>query len=162
MKTLIVVRGAMGVGKTELCKTLSKTLNNSFWLDGDWCWTMNPWTFSEENKTMVLSNIRHLLRSFLENSSSQFILFSWVLHDMAILDNILDSLTDEPYSLRVLTLTCSKEALTSRLQKRGREDLIEKGLQYLSLYSEQEQDVLTLDTTKLTPAEIQEKILATI
>jgi len=162
MKTMIVIRGAMGVGKTQLCKTLSKTLENCFWLDGDWCWTMNPWNFSEENKTMVLSNIRHLLRNFLENSSSRFILFSWVLHDRAILADILDGLTEQSYNLRVVTLTCSKKALTSKLQKRGREDLIEKGIQYLSLYKEQDQEMLTLDTTELSPTEIQEKVLAAI
>ena len=59
----------MGVGKTATSKSLYQKLINSVWLDGDWCWMMNPFIANEENKEMVLDNISHLLRNFLMNSS---------------------------------------------------------------------------------------------
>jgi len=158
-KTIIVVRGTMGVGKTKLCEELSKTLKDSFWLDGDCCWTMNPWVFSEENKAMVLSNIKHILRNFFENSSCKFILFSWVLHDMDILDDILAVLSNENYDLRIVTLTCSEKVLISRLQKRERKDLIEKSIKHLSLYDEKDHGTLIIDTTNMTIDKTIERIL---
>jgi adenylate kinase family enzyme len=56
-KKLVIVNGAMGVGKTTTCKELSKKLQNSVWLDGDWCWMINPFVVNEENKRMVINNI---------------------------------------------------------------------------------------------------------
>ncbi len=67
-KKLIIINGVMGVGKTTICKVLYKKLNNSFWLDGDNCWMMNPFVVNEENKAMVLDNIVHVLNNFLKNS----------------------------------------------------------------------------------------------
>ena len=43
----------MGVGKTTTCKELSKKLQNSVWLDGDWCWMIDPFVVNEENKWPV-------------------------------------------------------------------------------------------------------------
>ena len=54
MKKLIIINGTMGVGKSTVSKELNQRLKKSIWLDGDWCWMMNPWDFSEENKSMVL------------------------------------------------------------------------------------------------------------
>ena len=68
-KQLILVGGAMGVGKSAVCRELLRQLTPGVWLDGDWCWNMNPFVVSEENKRMVLSNITHLLRAYLNNSS---------------------------------------------------------------------------------------------
>ncbi len=56
-KKLFIVNGAMGVGKTTTCKELSKKLQNSVWLDGDWCWMIDPFVVNEENKRMVINNI---------------------------------------------------------------------------------------------------------
>lgn len=48
----------MCVGKTATCEELLGRLPDSVWLDGDWCWMMNPWVFSEENKRMVEDKLR--------------------------------------------------------------------------------------------------------
>ena len=78
-KQLILVGGAMGVGKSAVCRELLRQLTPGVWLDGDWCWNMNPFVVSEENKRMVLSNITHLLRAYLDNSSYRYVLFCWVM-----------------------------------------------------------------------------------
>lgn len=64
MKNLIIINGTMGVGKSTVCKELNKRLIRSVWLDGDWCWMMNPWVVNDENKKMVVQNINFLLRNF--------------------------------------------------------------------------------------------------
>ena len=63
-KTFVIVNGTMGVGKSAVCRHLYRQLAPSVWLDGDWCWMMSPWQFSEENRQMVENNIAHLLRNF--------------------------------------------------------------------------------------------------
>jgi broad-specificity NMP kinase len=54
-----MIHGTMGVGKTTVCRELYKELNNSVWLDGDWCWLMHPFVVTEENIEMVLFEILH-------------------------------------------------------------------------------------------------------
>lgn len=39
MKTLYLIGGTMGVGKTKVCQLLKDKLPNSVFLDGDWCGT---------------------------------------------------------------------------------------------------------------------------
>ena len=41
-KQLILVGGAMGVGKSAVCRELLRQLTPGVRLDGDWCWNMNP------------------------------------------------------------------------------------------------------------------------
>ena len=50
MKKLIIINGTPGVGKTTICKALNQNVENSVWLDGDWCWMINPFKVTEENK----------------------------------------------------------------------------------------------------------------
>ena len=56
-KPLVIIHGPMGVGKTAVCRRVLERLDRAAWLDGDWCWTMHPWSFSERNRAMALSNI---------------------------------------------------------------------------------------------------------
>ena len=44
MKTLYLIGGTMGVGKTSACRALQQLLPNSVFLDGDWCW--NIWQYN--------------------------------------------------------------------------------------------------------------------
>jgi predicted AAA+ superfamily ATPase len=89
-KKLIIINGVMGVGKTTVSKKLYKSLPNSFWLDGDNCWMMNPFEVNEENKKMVLDNITYILNNFLNNTWSKYIIFNWVIHLDDIMNEILN------------------------------------------------------------------------
>lgn len=62
MKTLYLIGGTMGVGKTTVCRELQKSLPNCVFLDGDWCWDMKPFVVNEETRELVLDNICCLLR----------------------------------------------------------------------------------------------------
>lgn len=116
MKKLIVINGTMGVGKTTICKELYKSLDKAVWLDGDWCWMMNPWIVNEENVKMVENNITYLLRSFLTNSTFEFIIFNWVLHREEILNDLLERLSDLEFKIERITLISSEASLRQRME----------------------------------------------
>lgn len=161
-KKLIIINGTMGAGKSAVCRELNKRLNKSVWLDGDWCWMMNPFTVNEENKTMVENNINFLLRSFLTNSSIEYVIFDWVIHKEEIFDLILEKLIDMEFDLFKITLTCSEEALKKRLQKDIKKGLRDKGcinrsVERLSLYENMK--TIKIDTSNLSVNEAADKVV---
>lgn len=160
-KQLIVVNGTMGVGKTATCQALKKMLTPSVFLDGDWCWDMEPFVVSDENKAMVMENIAFLLRNFLQNSSLQYVLFGWVIHQREILDELLDRLTGLSFDCRVFTLVCTPEALQARLQRDVEQgsraaDVIPRSLQRLPLYEQMKTE--KIDVSQISAREAAEEI----
>ncbi|MGG7076730.1 AAA family ATPase [Clostridium sardiniense] len=163
MKRLIIVNGTMGVGKTATCKELNKRLNNSVWLDGDWCWMMDPFIVNEENKKMVKENIIFLLNNFMNNSNVENIIFNWVIHDESIMEDILSELKDIEYDLEKITLICSRSALKRRISKdidEGKRDIacLERSLNYLDLYKDMNTE--KFDTSGKNIDEVVEEICA--
>ena len=102
MKTLYLIGGTMGVGKTTLCRELNTRLANSVFLDGDWCWYMDPFTVNDETKTMVMDNICYLLNNFLKCSTIENVVFCWVMHEQGILDDLLSRLNLKDCRVAVL------------------------------------------------------------
>lgn len=151
-KQLILVGGAMGVGKSAVCRELLRQLTPGVWLDGDWCWNMNPFVVSEENKRMVLSNITHLLRAYLNNSSYRF-------------EAVLGPLRDIPFTLHSFSLVCTEQALRERLERDVRDgireaDVIPRSLRRLPAYAAL--PTCKLDVTSLTPYEAACAIAASV
>lgn len=114
MKRLIVINGAMGVGKSTTARALCELLQPSFFLDGDWCWSMSPFAPTEADKRMVLDNITYLLRSFLLGDRP-YVVFCWVLHEDAIWDTLATGLVGAEFETHRFTLTATPQALTERL-----------------------------------------------
>ena len=52
VRTLYLVGGTMGVGKTTTCKILADDLSDSVFLDGDRCWDLHPFRVTNETKRM--------------------------------------------------------------------------------------------------------------
>ncbi|WP_041606520.1 AAA family ATPase [Halothermothrix orenii] len=158
MKKLIIINGTMGVGKTTICQRLYKSLNYSVWLDGDWCWMMNPFCATEENKRMVEDNITYLLNNFLANSSLKYIIFNWVIHHEDIFNLILDKLQKHQYELYKISLICSERELKRRMLEDGRdEETIKVSLARLKLY--EKMDTIKIDTTNNTVEESVNEII---
>ena len=161
MKRLVLIGGTMGIGKTTLCRELQKLLPRNVFLDGDWCWDAVPFTVTDETKAMVLDNIAHLLSNFLSCSAYENVLFCWVLHEQAILDDLLARLPLDGVEVRAFSLTASPEAVANRLKKdiadgKREADVLERSLARLPLYG----TPLTekLDTSGLTPKEAAEAL----
>lgn len=112
---LIIINGVMGVGKTVTSKALNKTLNKSIWLDGDWCWMMDPFVVNETTKKMVIDNITYQLNNFIASHQFEHIIFNWVIDEEAIYDTLIEKL--KPVDIYKITLMCSKETLSKRINQ---------------------------------------------
>lgn len=160
-KKLIIINGTMGVGKSTISNALYKSLENSVWLDGDWCWMMNPFVVNDENKKMVEDNIIYLLSNFLRNSSLEHIVFNWVIHEESIFELLLNRLKDFDFELYKITLICSEEVLRNRIIedfKNGRGDRnLENSLKRLELY--RNMDTIKIDTSNKKIDETIEEII---
>ena len=155
----------MGVGKTSLCKILNKRMENSVWLDGDWCWQIQPFNPNEENKIMVEDNIRHLLLNFCKNSQIDHIIFSWVISSQILLDRILSWFSSENYKIYVITLMASDEILSNRIKKDislglRQDTILESSLEKKKLYKAM--DTIKLNTSDLTLEETLNQIFEII
>ena len=162
MKTLFLIGGPMGVGKTTVCQILKRKLPNCVFLDGDWCWDMHPFSMTPETKEMVLENIRFLLGQFLRCSAFENIVFCWVMHEQEIIDAILDGLELSGYHVRVISLICEEEELRKRLQKDvdaglREETVLERSVARIGLYEKLGTE--KIDVSGLTPERTAEKIL---
>lgn len=161
MKTLYLIGGTMGVGKTTACKCLRDMLPDCAFLDGDWCWDMHPFRVTDETKAMVMDNICHILNGFLRCSTIENIVFCWVMHQQSIIDEILANLIGE-FTLKAISLTCSPECLAERLERDVRAglrtaDVIQRSLERIPLYSAL--DTVLLDTSDLTPEQTAQCII---
>mgnify|MGYP001118333916 CR=1 FL=1 len=165
MKKLIIINGTMGVGKTATSKVLYKKLENSVWLDGDWCWMMNPFIVNDENKEMVLDNITHLLRNFLMNSSFEYVVFNWVIHLEEIFDMVLSKLDGLEFEVIKITLICNEDSFRKRVSADIANNLREKkaldmGLERIPLYKNM--NTIKIDTSDISILETANKIIKII
>lgn len=163
MKNLFLIGGTMGVGKTTTCRILEQKLNNSVFLDGDWCWNMHPFQVTEETKRMVMENICFLLNNFIRCSAYENIIFCWVMHQQAIIDDILSRLETENCKIRTISLVCGERALRDRLQKDvsvgvREEEVIQRSVARLPLY--RVLDTGKIDVSESGPEEAADLILS--
>ena len=153
MKTLYMISGTMGVGKTTVCQLLKHDLPNSVFLDGDWCWDASPFQVTDETKAMVTNNICYLLNNFLKCSAYENIIFCWVMHEQSIIDSILKKLTAPNCEVKCVSLVADEKTLCERLAmdvERGirSEDIIERSIERIPMY--QALHTIKIDTTPKT------------
>lgn len=152
MKHVYLIGGPMGIGKSTICNQLNQDLDHSVFLDGDWCWNMDPFVVNQDTKNMVLDNITHCLNNFIHTPGIENIIFCWVMHKQDIIDQIIQKLDTEGVDIHLISLICEKEELIKHMLIDRRDNqTIRKSLQYLELYKDldtQKIDVTTLDVQK--------------
>ena len=163
MKTLYLIGGAMGVGKTTACQALKTRLPACAFLDGDWCWDMHPFTITDETKALVMGNITYHLNAFLHCSAFENVVFCWVMPEQSIIDDILSRLDLVDVRVIPVSLMCTEEALTCRLegdirQGKRQPDVLPRSLARLPMY--EALDTMHLDVSALTPEETARAIEA--
>ncbi len=161
MKRLYLVGGPMGVGKTAACQQLKRLLPESAYLDGDWCWDMHPFRVTEETRAMVMDNIAHTLSNFLRCSTIQNVILSWVMHEQAILDDLLARLPLDDCEVLSVSLLASPDVLRARLLADigaglRSEDVSPRSLARLPMYAQVKS--VKLDTSALTARQVAEAI----
>lgn len=139
MKTLYVIGGTMGVGKTAVSQQLKHDLPNSVFLDSDWCWDASPFQITEETKAMALDNICYLLNQFLHCSAYDNVIFCWVMHEQSIIDSIVERLDIRNCDVKCISLLADEATLRARLTadvERGvrTADVIDRSVDRIPLY----------------------------
>ena len=162
-KTLLLIGGPMGVGKSAVCGELVDLLQPGVYLDGDWCWNMRPFSVTEETKAMVMDNICAMLNRFLGCPELRYVIFGWVMHQQTILDEICSRLPLEGVTVHKLSLLASEDVLRQRLGRdvaagRRTAEGIGRSLAYLTLYAALNTQKIWTD--KLSPRETAERIAA--
>ena len=162
MKTLYLIGGTMGVGKTTVSQQLKKELADSVFLDGDWCWDASPFQVNEETKAMVVRNICYLLNSFLHCSVYENIIFCWVMHEQSIIDSILEKLDIDNCQVKRISLIADESNLRRRLTAdvtRGARtaDIIDRSVARMSIY--RTLDTIKVDTSNKTVQVIADEIM---
>ena len=162
MKTLYLIGGTMGVGKTTVSQQLKKELADSVFLDGDWCWDASPFQVNDETKAMVVRNICYLLNSFLHCSVYENIIFCWVMHEQSIIDSILEKLDIDSREVKRISLIADESNLRRRLTAdvtRGARtaDIIDRSVARMSMY--RTLDTIKVDTSNKTVQVIADEIM---
>lgn len=163
MKTLYLIGGTMGVGKTTVGQVLKKNLPNSVFLDGDWCWDADPFQVTEETKAMVIDNICYLLNNFLKCTAYENIIFCWVMHEQSIIDSITDRLNTANCKIKKVSLIVDESNLRDRLvadveSGLRSNDVIDRSIERIPLY--QNLNTLKIDTSNKTVQAIASYIAA--
>ena len=163
MKTLYLIGGTMGVGKTTVCQQLKTDLANCVFLDGDWCWDASPFQVTDETKAMVIRNICYLLNNFLHCSVYENVIFCWVMHEQSIIDDIINKLDTEHCRVKKISLTADKINLQNRLRAdvangTRTADVIDRSIVRISMY--EMLDTLKIDTSNKTVREIADEIIS--
>ena len=122
MKNIIFINGTMGVGKSSVSQQLNKLLDNSVWLDGDWCWMADPFVVNDKTKEMVTDNICHLLNNFIASDEYNNIIFSWVMDYESIYQSIVTRLNTEKYNIYRFTICSSPQTLKARVESDPNQD----------------------------------------
>lgn len=162
MKNIYLIGGTMGVGKTTTCRIMKQKLENSVFLDGDWCWDMHPFQVTDETKQMVIGNICFLLNSFMKCSAFENIVFCWVMHEQGIIDEILSHLDTTGFRVHLISLVCDKQALQARLGKDvdagiRTEDIVRKSVERIPLY--EVLGTVKVDVSKRSPEQAADFII---
>ncbi len=161
MKKLYLIGGTMGVGKTAVGQTLKRKLPDSVFLDGDWCWDMHPFRVTEHAKIMVMDNICYLLKNFLRSPDYKSVIFSWVMHEQGIIDEIVERTAAWDVEVVKLSLVCREDVLRARLQRDidagiREPDILERSLVRLPFY--RHLDTIKIDVSDMTVGEAAEFI----
>lgn len=161
MKTLYIIGGTMGVGKTAVSQQLKKDLPNSVFLDGDWCWDSNPFQVTDETKAMVTDNICYMLNNFLACSAYENIIFCWVMHEQAIINSIIQKLNTHNCIVKCISLLADKQTLRKRIEADVNSgirtsDVIERSIARISKY--QHLNTIKIDTVNKSIQQIADEI----
>lgn len=116
---LIIISGSPCVGKTTVAERLFDSLPNSAYLDGDWCWCVNPFSITDPRLRNGDKNMSFILSTYLNSVFDYVIFSSVVVMYKTIRETVINDITAKDFDIIGITLTCSEETLRARHKKRG-------------------------------------------
>ena len=164
MKNLIFINGTMGAGKSAVSRKLKKILAPSLFLDGDWCWDMEPFAPGAAERALVLRNIAFLLNNYLAFDGRGNVIFCWVMHKRAVVEDLLARLDLSGARFFLFTLVVSEAELTRRLSRDVERGLRDSGIVERSLARRREFDAFgeVVPADGISPAEAARAIASAV
>ena len=162
MKRLILVCGANGIGKSTACKHLVEIFPASAYIDSDYCRYMNPFSFSQEEVDVVVSNISNMMINFFRLATINNVIFQYGFHGVRkqIFKEILLQLDKNGivYEFCPVILVCSLEENIRRMRNDNRDaERIDRAIANTrAIYDEL--DYPRIDVTQLSPQKTAGKI----
>jgi len=161
VKKLVIIAGPAGIGKTTVCQRLFKTIEGCAWLDGDWCWMVNPYPGkTDEQKAYSLESFGRILDGYFNDENTDIIFFSWMIQRDFMFKLVIDKISYKKYEVIKIVLVCDEKVFLQRLidgnrseRKINNPDDMEK---YRSLNAH------VLDTTNLSVCDTANKIMSLI
>ena len=167
LKNLIFICGASGIGKSTICNTLYKKMQQTAFVDSDHCRMINPFEFSNEIKKVVTNNMTALLTNYLNCSVINNVIFLYGFHGprKQIFDNIITniSLTGISYNFIPIILECELEENIRRARKDGRDERrIRYGIEVSRDVYNQYDTYRRLDITHFTVDEAVDRLMVMV
>lgn len=159
MKKLIMVGGPAGVGKTTVCKELFQSTPHSAWLDGDWCWMVNPYPGkTDEQKRYAEETFGRILDGYMNDENTTSVFFSWLMHSDFMFDLVTKQISHKNYALYKIVLVCEDAGVfVERMKRDGRRDEQVNGVVDMDAY--RKIDACAIDVSKKTPLEVANEIV---
>lgn len=159
MKTILLILGANGVGKSTTARSILDRLLNSALVDSDWCRAMNPYDMDT-----VINNMYGLIKNYFDNEQIKTVILPYGFHGdrKKRYDIVMSKLQTYGMNFTVypVILTCSYDEIIYRSQKDMRdEERIKRGMKN-TFHFYDEYDYPKIDTTTLTVEQAAEKIIA--
>ncbi len=106
MKKLIFICGPNGVGKTTACRELLHRLDNSAYVDPEWCSAYNPFVHTEETKKLSKSAMLFLLSNYIKSHTFQNIIWNYGFHGhrKETFDDIMNQLSSLPVEFKFVPI----------------------------------------------------------
>ena len=158
MKTILLLLGPNGIGKSTTAKCILDKLPNAALVDSEWCRAMNPYDMDT-----VVNNLYALMKNYLLCPEIEVIVFPYGFHGdrKQRYDIVIDKLRGDKMDFSEFTviLTCSYEENIARLQNDMRDmERINRGMKN-TFHFYDEYNFPKIDTTNLTVTQTADEII---
>lgn len=155
MKKLVLLGGPPGVGKTATLWQLGNKLTHSALLDADDVWRVSNEHSLEENRSIAIQNVIHVMQGYFEAGCHVGIV-SWVFARPQLFEPVIEGLKSRVDSIQQIYLTATEEAIEKRLAHRMDQDRLEYSRTRLELINAL--PFTRIDTTNLSPNKVADQV----
>lgn len=163
MKKLIFICGANGIGKSTVSKALHHYLQNSVYIDSEYCCSINPFEFNHQTIQLIKANISALMINSFNCDFVETVIFPYGFHGprKEIFDDVLQELRINHINVdfHAVILECDETENVRRMRNDNRDEKrIERALKNTRhIYNDLHYP--RINTTNLTISETMDQIL---